>query len=162
MKILLQKFCSQLETIPIGISLRDGEERAVTKTKWKGKKKSKHLLTRMFQHQRSRPCVVGCMWPIVLLEVHINVWHFHSLAYICLFLYETLLPQICNEPSSSYLWIRYRKQKKIKIMRRFRYMSHSYGILRGKAFKKLLRSVMQRANNGKRWYSKIKGGFRRY
>ena len=35
-------------------------------------------------------------------------------------------------------------------MRRFQHMSHSYGILQGKAFKKLLRSVMQRANNGKK------------
>ena len=29
-------------------------------------------------------------------------------------------------------------------------MSHSYGILQGKAFKKLLRSVMQQANDGKK------------
>ena len=35
-------------------------------------------------------------------------------------------------------------------MRRFRYMSHSYGILQGKAFKKLLRNVMQQANDGKK------------
>ena len=45
-------------------------------------------------------------------------------------------------------------------MRRFRYMSHSYGILQGKAFEKLLRSVMQQANDGKKGHiRKSKGAF---
>ena len=69
----------------------------------KGEETSKLLLTRTFQLLLARPCVVGCMWPILLREVHINVWRFYSLAYTCLFLYETLLPQICSEPSSSCL-----------------------------------------------------------
>ena len=39
----------------------------------KGEEKSRHLITRSDQHQLVRPCVVGCMWLIVLLEVDINV-----------------------------------------------------------------------------------------
>ena len=39
-------------------------------------------------------------------------------------------------------------------------MSHTYGILQGKAFKKLLRSVMQQANDGKKGHiRKSKGAF---
>ena len=34
------EFYSKIQTIATGISIRDGEERAFTKMKWKGKKKA--------------------------------------------------------------------------------------------------------------------------